>query len=645
MPDSGCSVEVGSNEFHGTNSKSIDTTINYLYPSDSIFLRELICNAFDALEKLRYLSRSDSNLLANQDEKLGIKIVSNFSEKTLTIIDNGIGMTKENIVKYIGVVACSGTKEFKAQLPLNSDIFLFGESGTGFYTAFKVADKIQVITKHKDDDAYLFECTNLNSYTLRPYDGEEEIARGTRVILYLNPSKRSLLAPFMLAESLDSHFFHIDYPILIETLWNDDNDKIIQHLKYIKTHVWSSGFDILTEKECNKLYEEISMDKNSHILVKHIKYDDASISFDALIYVPKKNPHFCTWNTGEYNVHFIWRGLKIPKRKERLLPPYMDFVLVVVNVDTALLNANRTDLQGHLRQKIGEVMVEKALNVFSEIAQDPEMFDLFHRQYYKNIEYGVLSDSKNCQKLLRLMGFYTLKNPDKAIQMRGYVDQMEPDQKEIYYLVGDDVKSISNSPLLEHLRKRDYDVILIEGEIRQKIFGMIKSYENMELMDVNKVTQDPENTSTEDCSKIWGEYWFMCEKIREVLGDKIVDLKISPVPLDVPCCISTAKEGADGIVNKTLMINHKDPIINCLKELINKMENPDILWKNIVTLLYSTAVIRSGNILENCRVLPKLMFKLVNKYLEDIKLTNVDDAGGKEGLKFEIDSSTMNTLA
>nr|CDS28179.1 heat shock protein [Hymenolepis microstoma] len=642
MSDVGCSVEVGSNEFQGRNSQIIDTTLNYLYPSESVFIRELICNAFDALEKIRYLSRTDPTLIADGDEKLGVKMITNFPEKTLTIIDNGIGMTKKHVVEYIGVVARSGTKEFKEQLPLDSDISLFGESGTGFYTAFKAADKIQIITKHKDDLAYVFECTDLNLYTIHPYNGEEEISRGTRVILHLNAGNRNLLAPFMLAELIDSHFFHADYPIIIETKWNEEDDNMIQPLKHMTNHVWSNDFDVLTEGEINKLYEEISFNKNSHIFVKHIKYHEASISFEALIYVPKKDPHFCTWNTGEYNVHFIWKGLKLPKRKECLLPTYMDFVSVIVNVDTKLLNANRTDLQGHLRQEIGQVLVENVLNAFSEIAEDPEMFDLFHNQYYKNIEYGVLSDSDNCQKLLALMGFYTLKNKEKAIRMCDYVEKMKPDQKEIYYLIEGDEKPTSNSPFLEHLRKRDYDAILIQGETRQRIIGMVISYEDMELVDVSKMTREPENNLNEDYSKILDEYRFMLEKIKELLGDKIVDLKISQVPLDVPCCISTVEEVE---VNKILIINHKDPIINYLKESIRKMENSDILWKNIATLLYSTAVIRSGNILENCRDLPKLMFRFVNKYLEDVKLTSVSDAESKDELNYEIDSSPMNRLA
>lgn len=569
-----------------------------------------------------------------------------------------------DLINNLGSIAHSGSRDFKEQLQPDSGVALNGQYGMGFYSAFMVANKVQVISKHKDDDQYMWECAECSSYTICPYD-KEQLGRGTKVILHIKDEEVDMLAPCMLCTIMDCFFEFIDYPIKIEDIGKEGTRTPLYWEYERMKPLWMYEPEEITQREYEDLFKWLAIDKSSsYLIVKHVNYK-GSISFRALIFVPKVGPFDYCWNVStSRNVRLLSRRVQIAKCYQDLLPKYLNFLYVIADSDNVLLNANRSDFHNpNEKQLISKVLTENVFEMLEEIADRPEIFNEFHKRFSKSIKLGVKIDQKNRHRLLPLMSYYTLKNGDRAIRLKDYADQMKPDQQQIYYLAGDDLKILSNSPLLESLKKSDLDVILMDSNIDQYIVDMIVSFANRKLVDVSATNFEMLTglKQRENDGRISSEFESTCKVIKEILTDQVVGVIVSDKLIDTPCCISASTEGIPPNKERILKsqrhgdsssaekrkskkyfeINSKDPIINRLREMFDQVDGPNASSRNIVNMLYSAALLRSGERLERPRSLTKLMYSFINTYLS---LERKETTESMEELDLDIDFCHTNML-
>ncbi|KAM7537237.1 hypothetical protein Aperf_G00000066122 [Anoplocephala perfoliata] len=627
-------------EFQEGALQLFDLIIKGFYPCKEFFIRELICNAIDALNKVRYMSLTDPSVLG-EGEDLHIKIEADRTNSTLSFIDNGIGMTKMDLINNLGSVTHSGTRNFKEQLSPDSDIYLNGQYGMGFYSALMVADRIQVISKHKDDEQFMWEYAGGNSYTVSPYN-QEQLGRGTKVILHIKEGEGNVLVASMVALLMDFFFEFINYPITLEDIGVEQSSSS-DYLKYKRRKpLWMYEPEEVEEEDYKKLLGWMTLNEtSSYLLVKHIKYKGL-ISFRALIFVPRVGPVDFSLVCKPPKVRLFSQRIQITQCSEDLLPEFMNFASVIVDSDNVLLNANRSDFHDlKEKQLISEVLTDNVFEILNEIVKKPETFNEFHKYYSESIKLGVKTDKKYFHRLLPFMSFYTLKNGHKATLLKDYVTKMKQDQQVIYYLVGEDLKILSNSPLLENFKKRDLDVILMNTKIDQSIVDMIVSYDNKELVDVSATNLEMLNDleQKENDKRISSEFESTCKSIKKILANEVEDVVVSNKISYTPCCISTSTEDASlnrvsilkspgrgdssstkkPASKKYFEINPKDPIINRLKKMLDQGESPNTSSKNIVNMLYSAALLRSGKTLERPHSFTKLMYSFVNMCLKEQK--------------------------
>ncbi|KAM7538011.1 hypothetical protein Aperf_G00000063664 [Anoplocephala perfoliata] len=653
-------------EFQGEDLQLFDLIVKGFYPCKEFFIRELICNAIDALNKVRYISLTDPSILG-EGEELHIKIETDRTGGTLSFIDNGIGMTKADLINNLGSLTHSGTRNFREQLGPDSGIYLNGQYGMGFYSAFMVADKVQVISKHRDDEQYMWEYAGGSSYTVSPY-AKKQLSRGTKVILHIKEKEGNFLAGFMVSLLMDFFFTFIEYPITLEDIGVVEGRSEYER----RRPLWMYEPEEIEEEDYRKLLGWMTLDEaSSYLLVKHIKYKD-SISFRALIFVPKLGPIDFILDSKPRHVRLFSQHIQITECSKGLLPECMNFVSVIVDSDDVLLNANRSDFHDpKVKQLISEVLAEKVFEILDEIVEKPEIFNEFHKYYSEDIKISVKTDEEYGHRLLPFMSFYTLNNGNKAILLKDYVAQMKPDQEEIYYLAGEDLKILSNSPLLENLKKRGFDVILMDTVIDQYIADLIVSYADKKLVDVSATNFEMSTDLEQDENdlRISSEFESTCKSVRAILADQVEGVIVSNKLCDAPCCISASTEGislnmarilksqrgGDSSTEKPASkkyfeINAKHPMINWLKKTLDQEESPSTASKNLVNMLYSAALLRSGNTLERPRSFTKLMYSFINMYLKEhkeiMKATKegIDEERSPGEFNFEIDSCPMNVL-
>ncbi|MFA6844298.1 MAG: molecular chaperone HtpG [Sphaerochaetaceae bacterium] len=531
-------------------SQLLQLIIHSLYSNKEIFLRELVSNASDALDKLKYLALTDEKLKSLSFEP---RIDISFTEgdkKTLTLSDNGIGMNEQDLNDNLGTIASSGTKKFLASLTEDQkkDNNLIGQFGVGFYAAFMVSEKVEVLSRKAGEaDAFLWSSNGQGTYSVVPATRDSQ---GTTITLYLNEEGNEYANRWEIQQLIKKYSDHIAFPIFLaydQENYDDKNKdkdgkstKTIEHkVEQINvcTALWKRSKSELKDEDYNSFYKNTYHDSDDPLFYIHTQAEGAT-EYTTLFYIPAKAPMDMNYADYKPGVKLYVKRVYITDDEKELLPTYLRFVRGVIDSEDLPLNVSREILQQNkIMTNIRNASVKRLLSEFKKISEgNPELYNKFIEQFNRPLKEGLYSDWANRDELLELVRFKSSKE-DGYVSLKQYKDRMVSDQKTIYYLTGGKEETLKASPLLEAYSKKGYEVLLMADDIDDIVVGSIGTYKESPLKAINKsgsmddLKDDKVQKEKTDQSKS------LIETIKKSLGDKVKDVVVSARLVDSPAIV------------------------------------------------------------------------------------------------------------
>jgi heat shock protein beta len=688
----GINVDGETFEFQAEVSRLMDIIIHSLYQNKDIFLRELISNASDALDKLRFVALTDKTLL-DDDAPLDIRVEVDKEEKTLSITDKGIGMTRDDLITNLGTVARSGTAKFLDAISSGKDALgLIGQFGVGFYSAFLVADKVTVTSKNANDTQYIWESDAKSSFKIYLDPAGETLgSQGTRITLHIKEDENSYLEEPKLEEILTHYSEFIEFPIylkkvksVMEEVPDDEEDeaedeqmdeseesdeemettdgdelevedvqeeskpkqrnveKVEWELMNENKPIWTRPKSELSEQEYVDFFKAIAKDKKGKDPLSYTHFKaEGGVEFSALLYVPSVAPRdlYEQYQTRTSDVRLYVRRVLLKENIDNILPKYLSFIRGVVDSDDLPISVSRETLQkSKVVDVIGKKLTRRVLKMLQDMAdadnaeeeetineevaegdEDNDVteskYEKFWNEFSQSIKLGVLEDMKNKEKLKKLLRFYSVQSPEKLISLDQYVEKMPEDQKFIYYITGSSQAEVQNSPMLEALKQRGYDVLFFVNAIDMMLAPALDGYDDIEFSSVTKDGLKFGDEDEEDEKELEETYKPMTDWLEETLGkDRVGSVKISKRVTTSPAVLISPKWGWDASTMRTMMasqspqaaqqasfmtgqrileINPYHPVVKELQRRVDEEEVDEDLEQAAV-LLFDSALISSG---------------------------------------------------
>ncbi|MDY4799824.1 MAG: molecular chaperone HtpG [Bullifex sp.] len=534
-------------QFKTEVSDLLNLIIHSLYSNKEIFLRELISNASDAIDKLKYLSLVDGPLKGFSFDPV-IDITFDSEAKTLTIKDNGIGMDEKDLNDNLGTIASSGTKKFLANLTddAKKDSNLIGQFGVGFYAAFMVASKVEVISRKAGcDEAFRWESEGKSSYSVEP---SERDGQGTTIILHLNEEGEEYAGRYRLESLIKKYSDHVAYPIYLEydqESYTDEKDSEGNPIKKTEhkreqinsaSALWRRNKSDIKDEEYKEFYKNNCFDSEDPLFYLHTHAEGAT-EYTTLFFIPAKAPFDMNYADYRSGVKLYVKRVYITDDDKELLPTYLRFVRGVIDSEDLPLNVSREILQeNRIMSAIRNGSVKKLLSEFKKISENnPELYDKFIREYNRPLKEGLYSDYANRDTLLELVR-YKSNEVEGFTSLKAYKERMKEGQKAIYYITGGKESILRNSPLLASYKKKGYEVLIMDDDIDEIVISMVGEYQELPLKAINKsgAMDDIKEEKSEEEKK---NDTSLVERFKALLGDRVKDVVASDRLVDTPAVI------------------------------------------------------------------------------------------------------------
>lgn len=629
--------------FKTESKRLLDLMINSIYTNKEIFLRELISNASDAIDKYHYLSLTDDKLEKRSDYH--ILIETNKENKTIKIIDNGIGMTKDELNKNLGTIASSGSSEFIKKMKENeegktSDIDIIGQFGVGFYSAFMVASKVTVETKSPyDDKAYIFTSSGEDTYTI---DDSNKETIGTEITLYLRDDTEEekyseYLDQYTIENLVKKYSDYVRYPIQmmvtesVQDPSTDDKKEPTYHdetkLKTLNSMIplWKKNKNEVTEEELNTFYKN-KFNEYEDPFTSIFANVEGMISYNALLFIPRHAPYNLYSDKYEKGLQLYTKGVFIMDKCKDLIPDYLRFVKGLVDSSDLSLNISREMLQQNRQlQKIAVSVEKKILNELTSIKDnDFSKYVEFFKEFGVNLKYGVYDNFGAKKDQLKDLLIYHTTNQEDYITLKQYVEGMKEDQKEIYYASCKDKESALSMPQMDMLKKKGYDVLVLTDDIDEFAIEMLSEYEGKKFKSIQGNLDLQTDEEKEEAKKTTEEKKDMLQAIKDSLGNEVDEVVLSSRLSDSPVCLvsgegmsfemekvfSQMNQGVPYKAKRILELNPNHELFKALENIYSS--NKDEL-KDYSSLLLDQALLMEGMPLKNPYEFSKKMTSLMIK--------------------------------